>query len=332
MNNPRPTSLISLSDAAGLLLAADNILCLTHRRPDGDTLGSASALCAGMRALGKTAYMLKNGEITDKYRPYVADFFAPEGFAPGFVVACDTAASNLLPPEAAGLSARVDLSVDHHHQNSLFARSTLLNSEAASCGEIVYDLLLACGIKPDKRLSTLLYIAVSTDTGCFRYGNTTPSTLRTAADLLEAGVPAGEINRQLFGTRSLARFRLESEIISRLELHFGGLAAVSCITLEMLSLAGVGIDDIEDISDLPRQISGVEAGVTIRENKEGGCKVSVRTAQVVDASAVCAALGGGGHKRAAGCDLSCPLLEAKALLLREIEKALEDKLSFDGIK
>ena len=164
---------MTTAEAARLLLGWDRLLLLTHVRPDGDTVGSAAALCRALRDLGKTAYLLPNPQLTATYAPYAAPYTAPEGFVPDRVVSVDIAALSLLPENARPYGERIDLAIDHHPSQGFFARETCLEADSAACGEIVYDIITRLTpVTPDIALP--LYVAVSTDTGCFVYSNTTP--------------------------------------------------------------------------------------------------------------------------------------------------------------
>ena len=132
---------LTARETAAALRGMDNVLILTHVRPDGDTIGSAAALCQALRNMGKTAYLLYNPEITDTYAPYAAPYWAPEDFAPAHIVSTDIAALNLLPDNAAPYANRIELAIDHHGSQAFFAAETCLDAEAAACGEIVYEIV-----------------------------------------------------------------------------------------------------------------------------------------------------------------------------------------------
>ena len=154
-------NMLTVSQAAALLRTFDRVLILTHVRPDGDTVGCAAALCAGLRALGKTAYLLPNPELTDNTRPYAAPYAAPADFVPEKVVSTDIATVGLFPENALPYQARIDLAIDHHPSFEFFGRENLVRPEAAACGEVLYDILAALGpITPEMALP--LYVAVST--------------------------------------------------------------------------------------------------------------------------------------------------------------------------
>lgn len=310
--------------AASLLGRWNDILILTHKRPDGDTIGSAVGLCALLRQVGKTAWVLPNGEATARLAPYLAGYEAPADFAFDKVVAVDVATERLLTDGGKKVleTRGVDLAIDHHATHEDYARENCVEADKAACGEIIYKLALELGTLTAE-IAAPLYLAVSTDTGCFVYGNTTAHTHRVAAALLEAGAPYREINKAQFRTKSLKRLRLESALLADMEVYEDGKVAIAALSREDMTKIGADENDAEDIAAFLGQIEGVAAAVTIRELEGGECKLSVRSAgEYLDASAVCARLGGGGHKEAAGCSVMGSVPQAKAAVLDAIRVTL----------
>ena len=310
---------IDISRAAAILRDGDGFLILTHRRPDGDTLGSAAALCSALRRLGKRAALYPNGGVTEKYAPFVSEYIDSEVSGYTAPVSVDIAGENLFP---LGWQGNVELAIDHHPSNSGFASETLLWPGRAACGEIVLELieLLCGGITPQE--ADLLYIAVSTDCGCFQYANTSADTFRSAARLLEAGADIQRLNKLLFRSVSPARLRLEGMIYSTLRSYRNNAINIAVITEEMIRKSGAGENDMDDIAALPGRVAGSVVSATIKERTDGTSKVSLRSTDALDSSSICAIFGGGGHKMAAGCEMDCPPEEAAEKLLREIERAM----------
>ena len=291
---------MTLNECAAFLREHDRYLILSHRRPDGDAAGCASALCQGLRRLGKTAFVLPNPEAVPRHREMLDPCAPPEDFAPETVVSVDLAEEGIVQLNGEAWAGKIDLCIDHHPSNSHYAGQVLLDPAAGACGELIYLLLRALSVPIDRELATLLYIAVTTDTGCFRYKNTCPQTLRVGADLLEAGAPV-DLNRTLFMKKSRTRLLLESRMIAGLQFFRGGEASLAAVTLEDLQSIGVTEADLEDIASVAGSVEGVELSVTLREVGDGEWKVSVRTGQYGNASLICAEFGGGGHGMAAGC-------------------------------
>ena len=306
---------LTVQEAAARLRQMDNVLLLTHVRPDGDTIGSAAALCQALRDMGKTAYLLYNPEITDTYAPYAAPYWASEDFAPAHIVSTDIAALNLLPDNAASYASRVELAIDHHGSQAFFATETCLDAEAAACGEIIYRVIRELtAVTP--AIAMLLYVAISTDTGCFVYTNTTADTHRIAAALLETGIDVGPVNKALFRTKSKTRLAMEARMVADMELYDGDRVVVMSIPLSLRQELHATEADIEELSSLAALVEGTDCGITLRELKPGKVKLSLRTGPRVDACAVCQRLGGGGHKAAAGATVDGTLKDAKALVLK----------------
>lgn len=299
------------------LLAHDRILLVTHYNPDGDTAASAAALCSALRRQGKTAYLYPNPQIGPRLRGYVGRFFAPEDFSPAFTVAVDVAAERMLPR---GFSGAVDLAIDHHPTNTGYAKESCIDAERAACGELVLAILKALGGGVTKEEADLLYIALSTDCGCFQYGNTDAHAFRTAAELLELGADNGGINLLFFRQVSPSRLKLEGMIYSGLRYFREGQIAVNIITREMLRESGVTEEELDDIAGLVGRAAGHRVGLTIRENPDGTSKISVRSGPDFDCSALCAVFGGGGHRMAAGCNIQAAPEQACELLLQVIDE------------
>ena len=315
------TKQVTTAEAADFLKNNDGYCILTHRRPDGDTLGSAAGLCVALRGMGKTAYVAANPEAAGRYEVFVRDLTPPANFTPDNVISVDTAAKDLLPKEFETLAERVKLSVDHHANGGMFSENILLAPECAATGELVVLLLKEMGAVLNADIARPLYVAIVSDTGCLRYENTTSRTLRIAADLKDAGVDTAAINTDFFEKKTFSRLALEALLMEDAEILPGGRVAVLRLTLDKMKRANATLDDTDNISSLARMISGVEIGVTLREETDGTVKVSLRTGRGYNAAEICAKLGGGGHPRAAGCTVRAGIGEARDIVLRAIEEA-----------
>lgn len=315
---------IDYKRAAALLGGWDNILILTHKRPDGDTIGCAVGLCALLRQLGKTAWLLANPDATSLFTPYMEGYVAPGDFAYDKVVAVDIASLGLLTPAAREIadSRGVDLCVDHHPSNEDYAKETCVEADKAACGEIVFKLVEELGTL-NREIATALYLAVSTDTGCFVYINTTANTHAVAARLLEQDVPMAEINKRHFRTKSMTRLKLESLLMSNMETLEEGKIVLSGISLSEMAKLHAREEDAEDIAAFLGQIAGVKVSATIRELPGGECKISLRTdPEYLNATDTCALLGGGGHAAASGCTVPGAVAQAQEAMKAAILKVL----------
>jgi len=315
--------MLSVSETAALLRTMDNVLILTHIRPDGDTVGCAAALCAALRHMGKTAYLLPNPGLTVTTAPYAAPYAAPEDFLPEQVVSTDIATVGLFPENAKPYIGRVDLAIDHHPSFEQFGKANIVRPEAAACGELMYDILGTLGpITPEMALP--LYVAVSTDTGCFAYGNTTPNTHAVAAALMNTGIDYHTVNKVFFRTKSRKRMQLEGAMLDTMEFFDNGRAVLLYVPISLMERIGATESDAEDLASLGGQIEGTDCAVTMRELRPDVWKLSVRTNSRINATNVCGMLGGGGHAAAAGCTIEAPLEEAKRLLLEAIASHAPD--------
>lgn len=311
---------LSSNETAQYLQQHDNYRILTHRRPDGDTIGSAAALCLGLRAMGKRAWVFDNEQFTPKFRPYLEGLTAPALAENDTVVSVDTASENLFPYNLPACA--VALAIDHHGSNSGFAGCGYVKPEAAACGEMILELLEQCGVQVTKAMAEAIYLAVSTDTGCFRFANTTADTLLCAARCRRYGADTFSINQVMFLTKRLARLKLESHLVQTMEFFRGGAVCLCSISGQTAQALALTEDDMDDIAGFPREIEGVRIGVMLREVENGNGKISVRTAPGVDACAICALLGGGGHAAAAGATVPGGIAGAKAAVLQAIGSVL----------
>lgn len=288
--------------AAQWLRERDNFLLLTHVRPDGDTLGSASALALALQKLGKRAWVGYNSGVTETYAGYMEGCYPPADFVPEHVVAVDIATEHLLPAEFEPYRGGIELCIDHHPSNEGYAGETCLDASAAACGEIVYRICKLLG-EMDAAIAKQLYIAITTDCGCFVYNNTTPATHRIAAELMEYGDFWKQVNRNCFQTLSLKEIKLQQRLLGSMEFFDGGALAVGAISLADLAEFQASQGDSEELASWANKIQGVKASATLRQLEERVWKVSLRTDGSLNATRVCALLGGGGHAAAAGASM-----------------------------
>ncbi len=297
----------------------DDYLILMHGSPDGDAIGSAYSLCRALRALGKKADCACCDPIPSRYG-FIVNEVQPIGHTPKHVLTVDVADPKLLGSLRKEYEDRIELAIDHHASNVAYADISLVKADAAAACEVIYYIIVALGVEIDTKIAECLFTGIATDTGCFKFSNTTAETHRIAADLIERGIDAGEINRIMFDTKSITRLDLERKVIEGMDVLDDGKITVISLSAEMQAEATP--DDLEGINALSRQIEGVVAGITIREKETNRFKISVRTYDPIDASAVCKKLGGGGHIRAAGCELKMPYDDAKATVLAAVREEL----------
>ncbi len=308
----------TIKEAAQWLLDRNDFLILTHRRPDGDAVGSAISLCLGLRSLGKNAHIWNNPQFTQRYAARLDGLTTD--CKDGTLVAVDLATEGLLPMGGEDFAGKTGLCLDHHPSNTGYAAETLVQPECAGCGELIFDLLEALGVRITPAMAEAVYIAISTDSGCFRFNNTTARTFRTAAGCVEYGADIGPINRVHFDTKTKARLQLEARLMSAMEFYADNTIAICCLPQTWVEELQVTEDDLDSISGFPRGIDGVNIGVMIRNSETGKAKLSVRTAPGYNASAYCAKLGGGGHAAAAGAAIMGTLEDGKNAILQVLKE------------
>lgn len=313
---------LTITETVNLLMGQDNFLILTHKRPDGDTLGSAAALTSGLRRAGKTAYLFRNEEITPKYLPFVEPFLAPEGFdcSEAYVVSVDIADLGLLPK---GAPENISLAIDHHPSNTQFAERLLLDGNKSACGEIVLSILTELCGSITKEEANLLYIALSTDTGCFMYGNTNADSFTAAAALAGAGAEVARLNLIFFRSMSKSRLVLEGLIYSSLRSYKHNRINIAVVTKDMILKSGARKNDMDDLASLPGKVEGNMVSALIKETDEGFSKISLRSTGEVNVSDICAMFGGGGHAMASGCEIKEPPEKAAEILRKILEDSIK---------
>jgi len=305
----------TVKEAAQWLRERDHFLILTHRRPDGDAVGSAISLCLGLRSIGKDAWIWANPQFTPRYAARLAGLTRQDEAENAVLVAVDMASEGLMPFGGESFAGRTQLCLDHHPSNTGYAAETLVQPDCGGCGELIWDLLEELDVEITKDMAEAVYIAISTDTGCFRFNNTTARTFRTAAKCVDHGAGIGPINREHFEIKTKGRLRLEARVMESMEFYAEGRVAIACLPQTWVEELQVSEDDLDSISGFPRTIDGVCVGVMIRNSEPGKAKLSVRTAPGYNASDYCGKLGGGGHAAAAGCAIPGTLEDGKQAIL-----------------
>lgn len=303
-------------ECARWLRERDGFVILTHGKPDGDTLGSAAALCLGLRAAGKTAAVLQNPETPEDLTFLCEAVTVPELPENGLLISVDVAAPHMLPDAHAELSGRIALRIDHHRSATSFTPLELVDPDSGACAEIIFDVLAELGVELTKQMAIPLYTGMATDTGCFRFANTTAHTFAVAAACAATGADLYPINQALFDTVSLKRLRVQSWAAEHTKFYCDGKAAVCALPLSLEQELQVSEDDIGGLSGFIRSIEGVCMAATLRESREGRVLISVRAVPGYNAAALCEEFGGGGHKGAAGAGSDLPLEEAEKDLTR----------------
>ncbi len=307
---------------AKVLKASGNVAVFCHTDPDGDTLGSAAALAMALEKLGKTVRLACDSAVPRSLRvlPLKERFETnPSPDAPYVSVAVDCGDAErlggLLPKFFAGEKR---INIDHHRTNTGFGDLNFVDPDSPATICLVWPLIRALGAEPDAKMGLAAYAALSTDTGNFTYGNTTPGAFSLAAELLGTGFDIAAAAQSLFRERTLARARVIGLCAERMQLFGNGSIAVSGIEAGDYDRIGAAESDCEGAVDFLRNIDTVEAAAFLREVEPGVFKVSLRSKRALDVSKIAGCYEGGGHKNAAGCRVAGTLSSA----VNEIKDAL----------
>lgn len=311
-------------------MGAKTILLLTHMIPDGDTVGSAAALCHTLRDAGKTAHILSGERLPDNISFLKADCLIEEGAllsSYDLVVAVDCSdLGRLSGRDAYFARAGATVCVDHHKTNTFFADYNYIDPKAAATGEIVYRLFFEMGMTISREAAEGLYVAIVTDTGQFQYSNTTSETHRIAAALLETGIDHNEISIHLYQNVRKEKLLALAHCLENAEFILNGKAGFAYATEEMLREVSAEIQDTDGVVEAIRDVAGVEVAIFIKEIDHGVMKAGFRSKRDVDVAALAEQFGGGGHSKAAGCTFYGSVEDVKRQLYPAVEKALEGRL------
>ncbi len=312
---------ISTKQASEFLSQSDNILLLCHKNPDGDTIGSAGGLMYALKKLGKCCAILCQDRIPDKYDYLKLELYRNQ-FIPEAIVSVDVASAHLLGEKTAPYNDNVDLCIDHHPSNTSYAKMTCCDGSLPATAQLMLEIIENMGVELDKDIANCLYTGIMTDTGCFKYSATSSATHIAGAKLIDAGADHTFIANRFFMSKSRKNIMLEKYALNTLEFFCNDRCAVVVLTKEILDEIQAQPSDIEGISAMPRAIEGVDVGLTIRQLTDSSFKISIRTSENINACEIAEGFGGGGHTRAAGCEVMGSLECVKKAILREVETAL----------
>ncbi len=321
-----------MNDLTGIterLKRCSSVLISVHVNPDGDALGSQLALMLALRKLQKIVTAFNADPVPEFYRflPH-ADEIQTGTRVPGeydvcIVLDADPARTALFdnPPPA-----KVLINIDHHVTNQSVWPHTWLDPKASATGEMVYKLILELGITLDRDIALCLYTAIFTDTGSFRYSNTTPESMRISATLLEAGADPWLVTENVYESFAYRRLKLLGIVLSALERSKDGRIAWVVVTDDLYRQTGTTSEDTDNFVNFVRSIKGVEVAVLFRQVETARYKISLRSKGRVDLSHLAQSFGGGGHKNAAGGTLNGALEEVKNRVISDLEKTVSVQL------
>jgi bifunctional oligoribonuclease and PAP phosphatase NrnA len=322
-----------LKAVAEVIRSNDRFLIVTHENPDGDALGSMLGLFHGLRALRKDVVTYLSGDATLPAEYGFLDLgdvrrTLPEDLEERVLLAVDCANERRIGPEPTGADrALLTVDIDHHHDNTKFGAVNLIVDDASSTAEIVRDILAELDVGLTPEIAEALYVGLVTDTGRFQYSNTTPKSLRLAAELVEAGADVHGIFRHVYETVQFAKLKLLARALERAQLFEGGRLVVSFLLKDDFGDVGAVEPYSEGLIDSLRAVEGSEMVALIREpprNEGPTRRISLRSSHdEVDVSAIARKAGGGGHRQAAGFSSERPIGEIIDFIRREFALATQ---------
>ncbi len=315
----------SYKELSKAIKEAKSIAIASHVSPDGDNLGSSLGLYLGLKKIKKDVKVLKVDKIPEKYLflPAVDQIEEAESnYKPDLFIALDCADEDRLHiNKDLARSSKMLINLDHHISNTMYGDLNLIEKDSSSTGELVYKLMVELGIEIDDEIASCIYTAISSDTGSFKYSNTSGRTHKIVSELYKTGFNPGEINIKLYQNQTMEQTKLFSHAMSGLETYFQAKVGLIVVSQEMLKKTGAKMEDTEGLVEQVRDIKGIELAILLKE-KEDCIKVSTRSKAYFNASDLCAYFNGGGHKRAAGCTIYKSMQDAKDEILEKVESLI----------
>ena len=301
---------------------AENIVILTHENPDGDAVGSSLAMYHALKTYGKNAQVIiPEYSRTFEFLPG-ANEIKKEGSIEEYdlAISLDCASMKMLNGFAKYFeNAKSKVVIDHHGTNSMYGDFNFVNPDAPACAQILIVILNYFNMEITKDIGTCILAGIITDTGGFKYSGVTAETFEFVAWLLNKGVNVSSVYRKVLQIRSKGNFELHRIASNRLEFLENGKIAFTYITLEDEEKVNAETGDHEGIVDIGRDVEGVEVSIFVRETKNKGLKISLRSSEYVNVSDIALLFGGGGHPRAAGCNMNTTIEQAKERIVNEVK-------------
>ncbi|NLZ39419.1 MAG: bifunctional oligoribonuclease/PAP phosphatase NrnA [Firmicutes bacterium] len=315
----------SLQEIAEFLQTCHSVLVTAHLSPDGDSIGSTIAMGLALERLGCKVTMFSIDGVPERFRFLSGSEKIVEHTLPETVYDCvlvlDCADHFRLLPIWEQIKDNRIINIDHHSTNELFGDLNYVDHKAAATGELAFALLEELKVPLDFTIAESLYVAISSDTGSFKFENTTTQTHIIASKLLAAGVNPGLITPKLFDLRSTAALMLLKKALCSLKISADGKMAWMVLTQADMQETAAKEEDLDGLINYAKNIEGVEVGILFREQKDGTIRIGFRS-QNIDVSKIASKFGGGGHLRASGCSLSSSLEEATEIILTAVREEI----------
>ncbi len=296
----------------------------SHARPDGDSIGSQLATAFALRALGKEATVVNSDRAPGTFMsfPGVRDIQIADRVGGPFDAAIVLECSDLDRTGVAGLERYFLVNIDHHPGNPGFGHVNWVDPSAAACGEMVYDLVAALGVRLTREIATHIYLAILTDTGSFHHSNISARTFDICKQTVLAGVNPVRMAQTVYDSNNMGRLKLFGAVMSAMQLDRTGRIVIAYVDHEMARAAGGTYEDTEGLINLPLTVKDVQAVVFFKHTAADEYRVSMRSKDEIDVGAVAKSFGGGGHKNAAGCTVRGAIDELQKLFVERIGEAI----------
>ncbi|WP_312650125.1 bifunctional oligoribonuclease/PAP phosphatase NrnA [Proteiniclasticum sp.] len=315
---------MKFEDIVPKIMQTEKMALVTHASPDGDAVGSTMSLALALRSIGKDVEILSKepAPLNLSYLALYDEYGTLQVLTEDreLLIALDCGNKDRLSMERDGFEQIDKINIDHHISNEMYGMLNHVDTKSASTAEIVFELIKALKIQMDVSMAECLYTGIVSDTGSFRFPSTTAKTLRITAEILETGIDFSRIQRILFGSSEFKRIKLLGRALMTMESHQDGFVSTMNLVASDFNTLSISDRDSGDIVNYGLEPPEADVSVLFKE-AEGFFRVSVRTKSVIDASALCGKFEGGGHIRAAGCNIKADSLEeAKSAVLHEIER------------
>ena len=320
-----PRAIPELNEIVAAIRGRQRFVISSHARPDGDSIGSSLAMAFALRELGKEARVVHKDLAPAPLLtfPGVPEIEIADRVDGAFDAAIIMECGDLSRTGVAGLDHGFVINIDHHPGNSNYGRINWFDSSAAACGEMVFDLVSALGVRLTPEIATHIYLAILTDTGSFHYSSISPRTFDICKATLQAGVDPVLVARNVYDSNNMGRLKLFGAVLSAMQIDDAGRVAIVYLDHEMARAAGGTYDDTEGLINLPLTVKEVQAVVFFKQIEGEEYRVSMRSKGEIDIAAVAKQFGGGGHKNAAGCTATGPVDVLQKLFVEKVQHAID---------
>jgi phosphoesterase RecJ-like protein len=334
MTTKTAPELLEIVDA---IRSRERFVISSHSRPDGDSIGSQLAMAYALRALNKTVHVVNKDPAAAPIMafPGVQEIEIADEILGDFDAAIIMECGDLARTGVSGLERYFIINIDHHPGNTGYGRINWFDSTAAACGEMVYALIRALGLRLSPEIATHIYLAILTDTGSFHYSSISPQTFAICAEALEAGVDPVLIARNVYDSNNMGRLKLFGSVLSAMQIDDTGRIAIVYLDHDMARAAGGTYEDTEGLINLPLTVKEIQAVVFFKQIEGDEYRVSLRSKGSIDVGSLAREFGGGGHKNAAGCTVNGAIDSLQKLVVAKLSLAIDaperDVMGLDGV-